>query len=134
MGGPRGRRLRRAAGLLRNLDALRPRVFGEILVRHVLRHLRLLVHGPLHPGHRSVALLLLVLQSLVRLRGLALDLLLLYEEPRREEDVVGVPVLAALLRRHAVPDHGHSRHGDRLLLIMVIVLLFSHPTSNPITS
>ena len=64
--GPRGRRLRRTAGLLRHPDAVRPRVVGAVLVRHVLRHLRLLVHGPLHPGHHSVAILLLVLRALVR--------------------------------------------------------------------
>ena len=41
----------------------------------------------------------------VCVRGLALGLLLLHEEPRREEDVVGVPVLTALLRHRTVPDH-----------------------------
>merc|ERR1712072_6597 len=95
---------------------------GAVLVRHVLRHLRLLVHGPLHPGHHSVAILLLVLRALVRLWGLALDLLLLHEEPRREEDVVGVALLAALLRHHAVPDHGHSRYAHLIAL---------PPTSTP---
>merc|ERR1711898_50554 len=105
-------------GLLRHPDAVRPRVVGAVLVRHVLRHLRLLVHGPLHPGHRAVALLLLVLRALVRLRGLALDLLLLYEEPRRKEDVVGVALLAALLRHHAVPDHGRDRYAHPLVIAL----------------
>merc|ERR1711898_6868 len=99
-------------GLLRHPDAVRPRVVGAVLVRHVLRHLRLLVHGPLHPGHRAVALLL------VGLRALALDLLLLYEEPRRKEDVVGVALLAALLRHHAVPDHGRDRYAHPLVIAL----------------
>jgi hypothetical protein len=47
-----------------------------LICAQVLRHLRLLVHGPLHPGHHSVAILLLVLRAVVRLWRLALGLLL----------------------------------------------------------
>ena len=60
----------------------------------------------------------------VCVRGLALGLLLLHEEPRREEDVVGVPVLAALLRHRAVLDHGDRPDLYTPFLIMVIVLIF----------
>ena len=56
------------------------------------------------------------IRAQVRLRRLALDLLLLYEKSRRKEDVVGVALLAALLRHHAVPDHGHSRYAHLIAL------------------